>query len=163
MVIDRNPKGAMTMLRYLGLLALPLLLLATPASALTAKQKMETCKFGATAEKLTGAKRTAFIKKCMAKGPDTHMAKKPAAKNMAAKPHRLSAKEKMETCKVGADAELLTGAKRTAFIKKCMAKGNYEPAARKDAMKKAKAMKKPAAKKKAAMKPAPKKPDQMKQ
>ena len=138
------------MLRYLGLLALPLLLLATPASALTAKQKMETCKFGATAEKLTGAKRTAFIKKCMAKDTSkTHMAKKPAAKKMAAAPHRVTAKEKMETCKVGATAENLTGAKRTAFIKKCMAKGNYEPAARKAAMKKAKAMKKPAAKKKA--------------
>ena len=67
----------------------------------------------------------------------------------------VTAKEKQETCKVGADAEGLTGAKRTAFIKKCMAKGNYEPAARKDAMKKDKAKKKPAAKKKAAMKPAP--------
>jgi hypothetical protein len=151
----------MMMLRYLGLLALPLLLLATPASALTAKQKMETCKFGATAEKLTGAKRAAFIKKCMAKGPaNTHTAKKPAAKQMAAATHRLSAKEKMETCKVGATAENLTGAKRTAFIKKCMARGNYEPAARKEAMKKAKAMKRAATKKKAAMKPAPKKPDQ---
>jgi len=158
------------MLRYFGLLALPLLLLATPASALTAKQKMETCKFGATAEKLTGAKRTAFIKKCMAKDTSkTHTAKKtakkPATKKMAAATHRVTAKEKMETCKIGATAENLTGAKRTAFIKKCMARGNYEPAARKAAMKKAKAMKKPAAKKKAAMKkpamkPAPKKPEQ---
>ena len=145
-------------------LALPLLLLAAPASALTAKQKMETCEIGAKAEKLTGAKRKAFIKKCMAKGTDTHMAKKPDAKKMAAKPHRLTAKEKMETCKIGADAELLTGAKRTAFIRKCMAKGNYEPAARKDAMKKANAMKKPAMKpapmKPASMNPAPTQPDQ---
>jgi hypothetical protein len=159
----------MTMLRYLGPLALFLLLLATPASALTAKQKMETCKIGATAEKLTGAKRSAFIKRCMAKDTSKkHVAKKPATKKMAAAPHRLTAKQKMETCKIGADAEQLTGAKRKAFIRKCMAKGDYEPAARKALMKKTKpakkpAMKKPAAKKKATMKPAPKKPDEKKQ
>lgn len=64
--------------------------------------------------------------------------------------------QKMETCKVGADSDNLTGAKRDAFIKKCMAAGNYEPAARKEAMKKAaaeKKMKKPAA---PAAAPAPK-------
>jgi hypothetical protein len=44
----------------------PLLMLATPAAALTAEEKMETCKFGADNQKLTGAKRTAFIKRCMA-------------------------------------------------------------------------------------------------
>ena len=86
------------MLRYIGLLGLPLLL-ATPASAVTSTQKMETCKFGA-------------------------------------------------------DNQQLTGAKRNAFIHKCMAKGNYEPAARKDAMKKEKAAKKPFAKKQTAAKPA---------
>lgn len=66
--------------------------------------------------------------------------------------------QKMETCKVGADSDNLTGAKRDAFIKKCMAAGNYEPAARKEAMKKAaaeKKMKKPAAKPAAAPTPAP--------
>jgi hypothetical protein len=57
------------MLRTLGLMSLlPLLLLATPASALTTKQKMETCKVGADGQQLTGAKRTAFINRCMAKG-----------------------------------------------------------------------------------------------
>ncbi len=88
------------MLRTLGrasLLLLPALLLATPASAVTAKQKMATCKFGADDQKLTGAKRNAFIKRCMAKGnyvpperkklkvqnPKT---KKPAAKPMATMP-----------------------------------------------------------------------------
>jgi len=97
------------MLRYIGLLGLPLLLLATPASAVTSTQKMETCKFGA-------------------------------------------------------DNQQLTGAKRNAFIKKCMAKGNYEPAARKDAMKKEKAAKKPVAKKQtAAKKPATATSDQPKQ
>jgi hypothetical protein len=92
------------MLRYIGLIGLPLLLLASPASAATTKQKMETCKFGA-------------------------------------------------------DNEKLTGKKRAAFIHKCMGRGNYEPAARKEAMKKSKAMKKGAVKKKpAAKKPAMKKP-----
>jgi len=43
--------------------------------------------------------------------------------------------EKMATCKVGAESQDLTGAKQQAFIKKCMAAGNYEPQARKDAMK----------------------------
>ena len=89
------------MLKYVGLLGLPLLLLATPASAISYKQKMETCKFGANDQKLSGAK-------------------------------------------------------RNAFIKKCMGRGNYQPAARKDAMKKAAATKKQAAKP-AAMKPEQKK------
>ena len=54
--------------------------------------------------------------------------------------------QKMETCKVGADSDSLTGAKRDAFIKKCMANANYEPAARKEALKKKPATaKKPAA------------------
>jgi len=41
----------------------------------------------------------------------------------------------METCKVGAESQQLQGAKRSAFIKKCMAGGNYEPPARKNAAK----------------------------
>jgi hypothetical protein len=61
--------------------------------------------------------------------------------------------QKMETCKVGADADKLTGKARDAFMKKCMGAGNYEPQARKDAMKK---MKKTPAKKTAAKKPAAK-------
>jgi psiF repeat len=60
---------------------LPILLLASPASALTAKEKMETCKFGADDQKLTGAKRNAFIKRCMANEPRKKTtAKKPAPK-----------------------------------------------------------------------------------
>jgi len=77
------------MLRILGMIfLLPLLMLATPASALTAKQKMETCKFGADDQKLTGAKRTAFIKRCMAKGdyePPGRKVAKPAHKKRVAK------------------------------------------------------------------------------
>lgn len=87
------------MLRYLGPFALALFLLASPASAVTSN-------------------------------------------------------EKMETCKVGAQSQNLEGAKAAAFIKRCMAKGNYEPAARKEAKKKATAMKKRPAPK-AAAKPAP--------
>ncbi len=64
---------------------LPLLLLATPVSAITTKQKMETCKFGADDQKLTGAKRAAFLKNCMANRNDKRgPAMKPAA--TAAKP-----------------------------------------------------------------------------
>jgi len=47
----------------------------------------------------------------------------------------VTSEEKMETCKVGAQSQQLQGAKRDAFIKKCMAGGNYEPAARKNAAK----------------------------
>jgi psiF repeat len=92
------------MLRILGLAGLLLVpsLLATPAAAVTAQQKMDTCKFGADDQKLTGAKRNAFIKNCMGKGnyepPERKklmahkpkakksMAKKPAAKPMATTP-----------------------------------------------------------------------------
>lgn len=39
--------------------------LAAPAVAATAQQKMATCAFGADDQKLTGAKRKAFLSKCM--------------------------------------------------------------------------------------------------
>ena len=59
------------MLRYAAIIGLfPLLLLATPATALTAAQKMETCKFGADDQKLEGAKRKTFLAKCMANKND---------------------------------------------------------------------------------------------
>lgn len=58
-----------------------------------------------------------------------------------------TAEQKKETCTFGADDAKLEGAKRKAFMAKCMSNANYEAAARKDAMKKtgAKAAKKPAA------------------
>jgi len=79
------------MLRTFGLFALPLLLLVSPASAVTSNEKMDTCKVGAQAQNLEGAKATAFIKKCMAKGNYEPAArrdakKKGAAKKPAAKP-----------------------------------------------------------------------------
>ncbi|MCW5691410.1 MAG: hypothetical protein KIT48_03520 [Pseudolabrys sp.] len=64
---------------------------------------------------------------------------------LAAQPAAAATKDqKMETCKFAADNDNLTGAKRNTFIKKCMGTGNYEPQARKDALKQAKG-KKPAA------------------
>ena len=48
------------------------LVLTAPALALTAKQKMETCKFGADDQKLQGAARNAFMKKCMSDKDEPH-------------------------------------------------------------------------------------------
>jgi hypothetical protein len=53
---------------------------SAPAFAITAKEKMETCKFGADDQKLTGPARNAFISKCMANDD------KPAAKTASKKP-----------------------------------------------------------------------------
>jgi hypothetical protein len=63
---------------------LPLLLLAQPAAAATAAQKMETCKFGAEHDNLTGAKRDAFVKKCMANANYEPAARKEALKKKPA-------------------------------------------------------------------------------
>ena len=41
------------------------MLFSAPAIAVTAKEKQETCKFGADDQKLEGAKRKAFMAKCM--------------------------------------------------------------------------------------------------
>lgn len=81
------------MLRTIAIIGLlPLLLLASPASALTKAQKMETCKFGADDQKLEGAKRKAFIANCMSNRNDKRgpamkpPAKKPAAKKLITSP-----------------------------------------------------------------------------
>lgn len=57
--------------------------------------------------------------------------------------------QKMETCTFGADhdgpdGKKLEGKARNAFIAKCMSGANYEPAARKDALKRIPPKKKPA-------------------
>ena len=59
------------MSRY-ALLAAALIVLvpAGPCFALDAKQKMATCKFGADDQRLQGAARNAFLKKCMANRND---------------------------------------------------------------------------------------------
>ena len=45
--------------------ALAALLSSVPSYALTSKDKMATCKCGADDQKLTGAARNKFVKKCM--------------------------------------------------------------------------------------------------
>ncbi len=59
------------MSRY-ALLAAALIVLvpAGPSFAVDAKQKMATCKFGADDQRLQGAARNAFLKKCMANRND---------------------------------------------------------------------------------------------
>jgi psiF repeat len=54
----------------LGLLGVFGFGLVPAASAATAAQKMDTCKFGADDQKLDGAKRKAFMAKCMSKKDD---------------------------------------------------------------------------------------------
>ena len=59
------------MLRYAAIAAMLTVLLPTaPSLAVTAKQKKETCKFGADDQKLTGAARKAFMAKCMSNKDD---------------------------------------------------------------------------------------------
>ena len=43
---------------------------STPSFAVTAKEKMATCKFGADDQKLAGAARAKFMKNCMANKND---------------------------------------------------------------------------------------------
>jgi hypothetical protein len=65
--ISWSPEEGAPMLRPAVLPAVILLVLAaTPTFAITPEQKMETCKFGADDQKLTGAARKTFISKCMA-------------------------------------------------------------------------------------------------
>ncbi|MGD0419898.1 MAG: PsiF family protein [Xanthobacteraceae bacterium] len=59
------------MLRYAVAAAmLAVLLPTTPSFAVTAKEKMATCKFGADDQKLLGKARNAFMKKCMSNKDD---------------------------------------------------------------------------------------------
>ena len=53
------------MLRYAVAAALAVMLPGGVAYAVTSKGKTAICKFGADDQKLTGAARTKFIKKCM--------------------------------------------------------------------------------------------------
>lgn len=58
-----------------GLLAAAFLL-GTPALALTAKEKRETCQFGASHQNLKGREQKAFMAKCMANEPAPGKGKK---------------------------------------------------------------------------------------
>jgi len=81
------------MLRYAAVAAmLAVMLPSAPSFALTAKEKMATCKFGADDQKLQGKARSAFIKKCMANRDDPRGpaigAPPPAAARAPAPPQR---------------------------------------------------------------------------
>jgi psiF repeat len=53
------------------LIAMPVAVLpSAPSFAVSAKDKMATCKFGADDQKLDGAARSAFMKKCMSNHND---------------------------------------------------------------------------------------------
>ena len=59
------------MLRYAAITgALAVMLQASPSFAVTAKDKMATCKFGADEQKLQGGARATFMKKCMSNKDD---------------------------------------------------------------------------------------------
>lgn len=61
------------MLRYAVLAAIlgaAAMLPSTPSYAITAKEKMATCKFGADDQKLQGAARAKFLKRCMSNKDD---------------------------------------------------------------------------------------------
>jgi len=60
------------MLRYAMVVAVALMVLlpAGPGFAVTAKEKMATCKFGADNQKLKGAARKTFMKRCMSNKDD---------------------------------------------------------------------------------------------
>jgi psiF repeat len=59
------------MIRYAVVASLLTVLLpSVPSFAVTAKEKMETCKFGADDQKLAGAARQSFIVKCMSNRND---------------------------------------------------------------------------------------------
>ena len=59
------------MLRYaVAIVMLTALLPTAPSFALTAKQRMETCKFGADDQKLKGPARKTFMAKCMSNKDD---------------------------------------------------------------------------------------------
>jgi hypothetical protein len=54
------------MIRYAAIaVVLGVMLPGVPSFAVTAKDKMATCKFGADDQKLQGAARDSFMKKCM--------------------------------------------------------------------------------------------------
>src|SRR4029078_13457351 len=85
LIPHRHRNGADPMLRTLVIVVIPVLLAATPSAAVTSQEKMETCKVGAESQQLQGAKRSAFIKKCMAGGNY-----EPPARKNAAEPEKKS-------------------------------------------------------------------------
>ena len=58
------------MIRLVVAAGLLTVMVGSPSFAVTAQQKMTTCKFGADNQKLTGSQRAKFIKDCMANRDD---------------------------------------------------------------------------------------------
>jgi hypothetical protein len=67
------------MLRYAIVALLTVIVPASPSFAVTAKDKMATCKFGADDQKLQGAARSAFMKKCLSNKDDPRGSAAPGA------------------------------------------------------------------------------------
>jgi len=68
------------MLRHAVIAALLIALLPiAPSFAVTSKDKMATCKFGTDDQKLQGAARSAFMKKCMSNKDEPRGSAAPAA------------------------------------------------------------------------------------
>jgi len=64
-------EGGLAMLRYAVVATLLAVMLpSAPSFAVTPKDKMATCKFGADDQKIQGAERNAFMKKCMSNKDD---------------------------------------------------------------------------------------------
>ena len=64
-------EGGLAMLRYAVVATLLAVMLpSAPSFAVTPKDKMATCKFGADDQKLQEAARNAFMKKCMSNKDD---------------------------------------------------------------------------------------------
>lgn len=78
-IVRAGPLGETNMLlRAIGIGLAAGLLLSTPGHAITAKEKMVTCKFGADDQKLSGKARSTFMTRCMAKADAPAPRAKPA-------------------------------------------------------------------------------------
>lgn len=63
--------------RTLAMAVMVALSLCSPSHAVTSKDKMATCKFGADDQHLQGKARSAFMKKCMSNADEPHGASAP--------------------------------------------------------------------------------------
>jgi hypothetical protein len=83
-------------------------LFGTHAYANSQQEKMTTCNADATAKKLSGDERSAYMKTCLSAKPAS-TAKKSN-----------SQQEKMTTCNADATAKKLSGDERKAYMKTCL-------------------------------------------
>src|SRR5262249_8869525 len=74
------------MLRILAAVLVPVLLVASPAEAVTSQEKMQTCKVGAESQQRKGARGDASIKKGMGGGIYDPPARKTPAKQTPPNP-----------------------------------------------------------------------------